>query len=154
MPIPAGDTGAADWAPTLAQVASYVPERTVTVTAPGVEGTVDTFTDDTTPTGAQVGQYILDAVRHVQMKVGTVIDSSLYDDATAAAAMRAAGLVELAYPVRQSDLNVGRDWIKLADDAIGDLQKANADPTAASRPEQLLPVYSFPDPPAYADIPL
>lgn len=154
MPIPAGPTAAAAWAPSLPQVATYVPERTVTLTTPGEESALNTFSDDTTPTSAQVTDFITAAVRHVQMKVGASIDATLYDAATAAAAMRTAGLVELSYPVRDGDLNVGDRWIKLADDAIEQIRTANADPTAGTRPDPLLPVYSFPDPPVYGDIPL
>jgi hypothetical protein len=153
VPIPAGDASLTPWAPTLDQVASYIPERTLATTVPGVEEALNTFTADTTPTDAQANDFISVAIRYVQMKVGATIDPTLYTDAAAAAAMRAAGLIELAYPTRDGDLNVGDRWLKLADDAIADLRTVNSDPTA-STPDALVPVYSFPAAPTYADIPL
>lgn len=140
------------WRPDLATVATYISERTVTVTAPGVQEPVGTFTADTTPTAEQALVLIEQATRYVITKVGTVA-VTLYEPARDAAAMRAAGLIELAYPSRDADLNVGDRWLKLADDAITGLRTANSNPGAAT-PDALLPVYSFPDPPPYADIPI
>lgn len=144
--------GVQPWQPDLVTVATYISERTVTVTAPGVEEPVGTFTADTTPTAEQALVLIDQATRHVTMKNGTVA-AAYYPQARDAAAMRAAGLIELAYPVRQADINTGRDWLRLADEAIKDLVTANSNP-GATNPSALIPVYSFPDPPVYGDIPL
>lgn len=146
---PAG--GTYPWRPDLTTVATYIPERTVTLLAPGDEGLANTFTNDTTPTADQVSTLIDAAARHVATKTGT-INALLYEQARDAAAMRAAGLVELSYPVRDGDLNVGDRWLKLADSAIDALSTANLDPTSSVHPSALVPVYSFPDAPVYGDL--
>ncbi|HKN57159.1 MAG TPA: hypothetical protein VJX66_32035 [Amycolatopsis sp.] len=137
------------WRPDTTDVASYIPERTVALTAPGAQTPVGDFDLTTTPTSAQAEGFIDEAVDYITGRVGTV-SVSRYTQALEAAAMRAAGLIELAYPTRQDDLNTGDRWIKLADDAISRLP-ANTDPSA---PGALLPVFSFPDAPAYGDLPL
>lgn len=140
------------WRPDLTTVATYIAQRTVTVTAPGVETPVGTFTHDTTPTADQAATLVDAAVRHVATRVGATIAPALYEQARDAAAMRAAGLIELSYPIRDADLNTGDRWLKLADGALDTLIAANPDPTGS--PGALVPVYSFPDAPLYADIPL
>lgn len=92
------------WLPSITDVADYVPARTLAVDTPGTETYLGTFTADTTPTGAQVERLAATAASYVSARAGTVA-ASLYQLASAAAAARAAALVELAYPQRDDDLN-------------------------------------------------
>lgn len=131
------------WQPSLTDVATLIPERTITVTSPGSETTAGTFNGTTTPTDTQAQTFIDQASSYVALKVGTV-NPALEPDAKLAAAMRAAGLIELAYPTRDDDLNTGDRWIKLADSAITAVASANTDPAAALRPSGQFPSYSFP----------
>lgn len=133
------------WTPTLAQVASYVPSRTLAVNDP--TGTpLGTFSAATRPTDTQVNGLIADAVAWVSMKTGTV-DVSLEGAATACSAMRAAGLVEITWPERDADVNTGQTLLDQAEKMRAELETANekitgVDPGSIALP----PYYSFPDP--------
>lgn len=129
------------WAPGLSAVAKYVPARTVpTDTAP--DDPLNTFTTATTPTAAQVDALVFEAVGWVTTRVGTVV-TALHPQAAAAAAMRAAGLVEQSYPVRDADVNTAQQWLALAAQARDELDAANAAAGGVDVGE-VLPVYSFP----------
>lgn len=136
------EEAAADITPPLESVGGYIPLRTVPVGV-GDQDPTGTFTDQTTPDDTAAKKLALAAARYVIERVGAV-PTELVDAAKDAAAMRTAGLIELAYPVRDDDVNTGREWIKQADAAIaGLLASAGA---GGSDPSALLPQYEFPDP--------
>jgi hypothetical protein len=131
--------------PTLPQVAAYVPGRTLAVD--DATGTPqNTFSATTRPTDAQVNQLITDAVAWVGMKTG-LVDGSLMTAATAVAAVRAAGMVDITWPERDADVNAGQAWLDMAEKMRTELEAANekitgVDPGTVALP----PFYSFPDP--------
>ncbi len=131
--------------PTLVQVASYVPSRTLAVD--DTTGTPKgTFDPTTRPTDTQVDQIIADAVAWVALKTGNV-DPSVAVVATATAAMRAAGLVEITWPERDADINTGQTLLDQADKMRTDLETVNAKLTGTDPGTgEVMPMYSFPDP--------
>lgn len=128
-------------------MATYIPERSVPVD--DVDGQpVLTFTADTRPTATQVDSQIADAVVWVSIATGT-LDETLYDAARAVAAIRAAGLIELSWPIRDADRNTGRDLLTQADAMLKQLAARNVtltgeDPDDPDGVFEILPVWSFP----------
>lgn len=140
----------AAWAPSLFQVAAYVPSRTRDASQPAADVLTGTFTPDTTPTDVTVADvFIPAAVAEVVAACGTVPDT-LAGLAGEAAALRAAADIELAYPERAADVEVYRDLDARAKDALARLVAALA--TAGAGGEALLPVWAMPDPPPWGDI--
>jgi hypothetical protein len=141
---------AVPWAPTLAQVAAYVPKRTRPV-GDTSDDPLGTFTAATRPTDAIVYSLIADAVRWVLARTGVpATNRAAADAATVAAAIRAAGMVELGYPGEDPDTNTADILLDQANKALADVQAAaDTDPNPAS---QLMPTWSFPDPPKWADV--
>lgn len=131
--------------PTLAQVAAYVPSRTLAVD--DTTGTPQgTFSGTTRPTDTQVNLLIVDAVAWVAMKTGNV-DASLATAATSVAAIRAAGMVEITWPERDADVNTGQTLLDQAEKLRTDLETANEKITGVDPGSVALPAYySFPDP--------
>jgi hypothetical protein len=144
---------APDWIPTIDQVADYVTSRTVTTT-PGDDEPSGTFSADTYPTGDQVDRLIEAACNWVLSVTGPIA-AALNDNAADVAALRAAGMVELSYPVRDGDINTAE--LLLAQALLGrtDLVKANTAATGVDPggglASTLLPQWSFPDPVAWGD---
>lgn len=92
------------WAPSLADVGDYVTSRTVDENTPGSDTPTGTFSATTYPTDQQVLRLISSAVQWVLNVTGPVA-ASLEASAASVAAMRAAALVELSYPVRNADVD-------------------------------------------------
>ncbi|HLL69016.1 MAG TPA: hypothetical protein VK453_25375 [Micromonosporaceae bacterium] len=149
------------WAPTLPQVADYVPVRTIVGAADGSGDALNTFDTTTRPTATQVGRLIEESEAWVTVRVGTV-DPSLHTFATQCAALRTAGMIEQSYPDRADDLNSAATLLKLAYDAREDLYRANVaitrdDPAVPGVPDsgdatgQPMPVWSFPPAVTYGD---
>lgn len=140
-------------APTLEQVADYIQDRTLAVSSPGTETYLGTFTADTTPTDLQAGRLIGEAVSHVQTRLGHLIDTTLASQATSIAAVRAAALIELAYPQRAGDLSTYDRLIAMSDAALLALQDLNTSlvGAATSSAQTLLPQFAFPAPVLYGD---
>jgi hypothetical protein len=144
------------WAPTLAQVGSYVPARTAPVNT--VADTLSgTFSAATRPTNTQVTSLVSDACAWVVLRTGAIITTGdraadLARMASATAAVRAAGMVELSYPLRDGDLNTSQQLLALAETMLTQLVEANA---AAGAPDgsepALLPLAQFPAPVAWGD---
>lgn len=150
-----GDTDAPPaWAPTLDQVGAHIPTRTREI---GVDNDyTGTFTDATEPTAAEVTVLIGHACAWVAGRVGDPVMPAAYPLLNAAAALRTAYWVELAYPERDADVTV---YERLAEDAARAEDLASSVNRAAGgggsldedgRAESLV-AYSFPDPPAWAD---
>jgi hypothetical protein len=136
----------------LEQVAAYVTSRTVDLTTPGQDTPTGTFTDNTWPTAAQVGNLIDVACRWVTTRTGPIA-ATLTDQAADVVALRTAGMVELSYPVRNADVDTATLLLAQADKARTDLVAAmqnttGVNPTPAG---SALPVFSFPDPHWYGD---
>lgn len=132
------------WAPNLRDVAAYVPTRTVPVDTPGSMTPLGTFDATTVPNDEAVDRLGKAAAAWVSARVG-VVDPSLYDMAQSVAAVRAAGFVELAYPVRDAAVNVYDALFAQAAASLEELRQANA---AAGEEEPgvgLLPIYNEPD---------
>lgn len=153
MPTPAGPDDLPAWTPTLAQVAAYVPRRTLVGAVDGWGATQHTFTADTTPSSSEVLKLITDAVQWVGLAAGTVIDA-LAESATSAAAMRCAGYVELTYPDNRDDLGDAKTLLDQATALRKDLAAANIALTAddpSTDADNQLPQWSFPAAPDYGD---
>lgn len=88
----------AEWRPSIAAVSALEHSRTTVL---GEE--VGIFNDDTEPTATQVNNLITIAVADVRSAVGISIPDKYFDDARAAAALRAASLVESSYFPREID---------------------------------------------------
>lgn len=95
------------WAPTLVEVAGCIPTRTADVTNPGSDEYLNTFTDNTRPTGVQAQVIIDHAVSDVKAAV-TSVTPALESVAKNAAMWRAAADIELAYPDRNADIDTYR----------------------------------------------
>lgn len=127
------------WTPELTDVGAYVTARTTTV-GPG-----NTFTADTYPTADQVDGIIGNVCAWVSARVG-VVDESLEDLATMAAALRTAGLVQLSYPVREGDVENAAELLKQATEALDTLeasQERNSS-TGTLRPKGKFPTAPLP----------
>jgi hypothetical protein len=149
-------TGGQTWTPTRERVAAYVPARTVEIASLS-DAITGTFSDDTRPTGDQVDELIQDAVSWVLGTTGFIVTDGdlatvLADMATATAAIRAAGMVELAYPERDADLNTADLLLTQADAMLLKLDAANR-AQGATDPDQPahLPLWAFPEPVSWGD---
>lgn len=147
MPVPAGPgLTLPDWAPTLEQVAAYVPRRTLVGTVDGYGTAVQTFTADTYPTATAVSSLIADACNWVLLTTGTV-GATLWGQAATCAAIRAAAHVELTYPDNRDDLSDVKWLFEQAEKMRKDLAAANItlsgdDPSTDT--DDVLPEFSFP----------
>jgi hypothetical protein len=141
------------WRPDRWRVANYVPGRTLVAAVDGYGNALNTFDDTTHPTGTQVDGLITDACAWVAVKTG-VVDPSLYDMASATAAVYAASAVERGYPDANSDTNTAGQLWQQAQSMRADLAAANAALTGeepADPTSHLVPVYGFPLPVAWGD---
>ncbi len=144
------------WAPSLVQVASYIPARTAAV-ATISDTLAGTFSAQTRPTDTQVTSLISDACAWVLLRTGVIITTGpsaepLARMATATAAVRTAGMVELSYPIRAADINTADKLLAQADSMLAELVTANTVAGAIDAgPAVLLPTGSFPPPPRWGD---
>lgn len=147
------------WAPSLEQVADHIPTRTRPVSPPGATEYLNTFTAQTTPTDEQAGRRIAAAVVEVQGAVASIAATIpttpdwLPKLASEAAALRAAAMIELAYPDRDADVEVYTQLDQRATAALQRLLDALAN-TDTGTEGSLLPQYEFPDPVWWGDYPL
>lgn len=133
------------WAPSLEQVGDYVTSRTIDTNTPGGDTPTGTFSNDTYPTGDQVDRLIASACRWVASATGEVV-TALGDNATDVAAMRAAGLVELSYPLRNNDVDeVAGVLLDQASAARTDLVALNRAQGGTGVNANASPLGSFPD---------
>lgn len=142
------------WTPSLDKVADLVPARTLSsILTPGEEEYLGTFTSTTTPTDEQAERHIIAAIAYVRSTAGAVIDSTLYDDATHAAAVTAAAFIELSYPTRDADLSTYDRLWALAGTLTASLADANSAVTggASTLEQSLLPQWSYPSPVPWGD---
>lgn len=148
------------WAPTTVQVADYVTSRTLDLSNPGSDTPVGDFTTGTYPTAAQVGRLIDGSTAWVKAALAQpllVSDVSLVEIARTAAAIRAAGMVELTYPERDGDLNTSKLLLDQAASMLEDLNNRNTSRLIETGavvvdPSKLVPQFSMPSPVWWGDI--
>lgn len=141
------------WSPTREQVADYIPERTVEIDRLSSGQPVLTFTADTRPSARQVDRQIIGAVGWITTACGD-LDDTLHEAASDVAAIRAAGMAEISWPVRDGDISAGQALLAQADAGLKSLKERNDLLTVAPvDPDKnlLLPVYSFPPAPSWGD---
>lgn len=146
------------WAPQPSNVAAYVLHRTVPVVPVGESEPSGTFDDTTSPNSAEVAAIITDACRWVLAATGTVVSTPDFPGllASTAAALRAAGWIELTYPRGTDDVNTATVLLAQADAARADAAAANAAATPGG-PEGIPTVSfyaTFPAPFIYGDLTL
>jgi len=138
------------WAPSLADVARHIPTRTRDFATPGSDRLLGTFSERTTPTAEQAQSDLDAAVRAITAEVGDIPASDVVEAAARdAAEWRAAADIELAYPNRDATVQVARDLDARAKDALARLKTVLAE--AGSGLVEAVPVWAFPDPPAWGD---
>ncbi len=151
--MPAGSTRPG-WEPSLAQVAAHIPTRTRAV---GVDNDYQfTFTADTTPTGDAAAEIIAHACAWVTGAVGSPVADAAFPVCQVAAALWAAYWIEIGYPERDADVSVYDRLRKDAEMATASAAGVNAAAGGAGALDPDDPgttvLYSFPDPPLYADV--
>ncbi len=142
---PAPTAGGQTWIPTREQVAAIIPRRTHVGGSAGWGVTQATFTDLTRPTGAICDTIISQAARWVEAATGPIVQPSIEQAATDAAALYAAGLIQIQYPDEDGDRDTGKTLLAQAADmrklvAANNIVDTGTDPTATV----VMPVWSFP----------
>lgn len=142
------------WAPGLADVGRHIPQRTRDTKTPGRDVLLGTFTASTTPTADQAQQVIDDAVAGLLAEFGELpvnADQSpeIAVAARTAAEWQAAADIEIAYPQRSADITV---YDQLSARAVQARRALSAALTVVGAgPADLLPYWSMPAPPPWAD---
>lgn len=93
---------AVPWAPTLEQVAVYVPWLTVNTKVPGSQAYLMTFDANTSPDATVAGWHVTDAITLIGSAIATM-PSGLYDLAATTAAKYAAATLAAAYARTDED---------------------------------------------------
>lgn len=138
------------WTPFLSDVADHTPWLTVDTTSTSATH-LGTFTGSTWPPDDAAQRITDQAVTSVAAALGTV-NTGLYDMAGLVASLRAAAAIVRAYPRDPSDLNTADALDRRADAELARLIAANANAGESAVPAALLPLYAFPDAPAWADL--
>lgn len=136
------------WAPTLPQVASYVPWLTVSRMVPGSQDYLNTFTSATSPTDTMATSHITDAVTLIDGQI-TTMPSDLYDLAAVVAARMAAATLAAAYARTDEDRNRALALMTAANTFLDKLLAAVDNEGASSLSP--LPVLVAPDPVPWGD---
>ncbi|GGM53296.1 hypothetical protein ACFFX1_54975 [Dactylosporangium sucinum] len=149
-PVAGGPT----WTPTRERVADFVPHRTIPEAFESQGEPLLTFTANTTPRGATVDRLITGAVGWVLTTTGD-LHTSLGDAAQEAAALRAAGFVELA-GMPTVDRDLADALFTQADAALKALAARNesltgVDPDDPDAVFEIVPLYSFPPASSWGD---
>lgn len=143
---PAPTAGGQTWIPTREQVAAIIPRRTHVGSTTGWGQTLGTFTADTRPSAVAVDDLISKAARWIEVVAGPIVNDSIEQSATDAAAMYVAGLILTTWPDTDSDFKAGQLLLDRADKMRRDVAAANVvdtgtDPVA---PVAVMPVWYFP----------
>jgi hypothetical protein len=86
----------------------------------------------------------------VALQTGT-LTAAMYPDASAVAAVRAAGMIELSFPVRDADINTGQALLAQADAMLTRLVDANEAASPGTAAPGILSAWAFPDPVVWGD---
>lgn len=152
---PSPQPGGPLWVPSRERVATYIPERTVEIDRLSNGVPVNDFTPDTRPSDRQINMQIEDAAGWITMTCGDV-DASLHEAARGLCAVRAAGMAEISWPVRDADINAGQALLAQAETGLKALKARNDLFTVTPEdPDddvfEVLPVFSFPAASPYGD---
>jgi hypothetical protein len=128
------------WSPFLSAVGDYIPSKTRDIT-PGSDVIFGTFNGLTHPDDGQVQRMLDNAVTGILSRI-TSVAPSMWDQAGAVAALRAAADIELAWPDRSSDLTL---YTALSARYEAEFCKLDDLSSAA------LPSWSMPDAPNWKD---
>jgi hypothetical protein len=142
---PAPTAGGQTWIPTREQVAAIIPRRTHVGAADGWGTTQATFTNLTRPSATVVDTVISQAARWVELPSGPIVNPTIEQSATDAAALYAAGLILLQYPDEDGDRDTGKTLLAQAADmrkqiAANNVVDTGTDPTSTV----VMPVWYFP----------
>ena len=163
MPVPAGgapDVPPPTWAPDRSRVANYVPHRTLSRSLESTTASSDKyqfmFDATTTPTGVAVDRLVADGVAWVAARANP-LNARLEDAAGVIAALYGAAAVERGWPSDDSSLQRANDLEKRMDALLADLVAANTDANtqdqgAGDYAIDVVPMYTFPPPPAWGDL--
>jgi hypothetical protein len=143
---PAPTAGGQTWIPTREQVAAIIPRRTHVGATTGWGVTQNTFSDLTRPSATVVDDLISKAARWIEVVAGPIVNDTIEENATDAAAMYVAGLILTTWPDSDQDFKAGQLLLDRADRMRKDLAAANildtgTDPVA---PVAVMPVWYFP----------
>ncbi len=142
---PAPTAGGQTWIPTREQVAAIIPRRTHVGAADGWGVTQGTFSELTRPSATAVDALISQAARWVEAAAGPIIQPSIEQSATDAAAMRVAGLIELQWPDSGDQTSNAKTLLDLAERMRKDVAAANIVDTGTDPTNTVvMPVWSFP----------
>jgi hypothetical protein len=139
--LPSPSNTRPSWAPFLSEVGDYAPNKTRDIT-PGSNIIFGTFNGLTQPDDGQV-QRMLDKVCTGIISVLGNVSVTQGPQAAAYAAVRTAADIELAWPERAADLTLYNALTTRADAEFKKLDELSTN----------VPIYSFPDAPAWKDIP-
>lgn len=147
-PTPGGQT----WIPTREQVAAIIPRRTHVGATTGWGVTQYGFDDRTNPTGTTVDVLISQAARWVEALCGPIVQPTIEQAATDAAAMYCAALILLQWPDTDGDRDTAKVLLAQAVEmrktvAAQNIADTGTDPVSPA----VMPVWSFP---AATEIPL
>lgn len=148
-PLP-GQSSMPLWQPFLREVADYVPWLTLSLSIPGGDTFLGTFTGDTHPADEQ-------AVRHIERVVRPIaqrwpdLPLSLYEQARTYVTLRAAASLARAYPRTSGDTQTADSLDRMADAAWTLLEKQAEDASTSPTGTGQMPVYAFPDPVPWGD---
>jgi hypothetical protein len=120
-------------------VADYVTSRTVDAVTPGSDTPTGTFSANTYPTDAQVTR-LIDAACGWILAVTGPVATDLEDTAKNVAALRAAAMVELSYPVRNDEID------QVASVLLAEAQSGRNELVAANRASGVVVVSTVPSP--------
>jgi len=152
MPIPAGPSPSpsVEWAPTRAQVADYVPWRTLTRAESSIVESDDdyeaTFSTTTRPPGDAVDRLIGNAAARILARVGTLAES-LQDAARTVCCLLVGSWIERSWPEDQDSQTRADALAKEAELLLDELVEANeATSGTGEYGLDIAPVWSFPLP--------
>jgi hypothetical protein len=147
---------AVPWRPTLREVASLTPNRTISQDAAAGDPVLGgTFTAATVPAAVDVEAWIDDAVAEIAGQTGDV-DPSLYEMARSCAKQRTAAKVQTAVPEDTgggSGTRAAEAWRAASDACVKALVAANAAQGGDAGQPGILGEWAFPDPVVYGSGP-
>jgi hypothetical protein len=143
---PAPTAGGQTWIPTREQVAAIIPRRTHVGSTTGWGTTMNTFTADTRPSHTSVDDLISKAARWIEVVAGPIVNDTIEQSATDAAAMYVAGLILTTWPDGPDDFKAGTLLLDRADKMRRDVAAANVVETGVDpvTPVAVMPVWYFP----------
>lgn len=138
-------SGGQTWIPTREQVAAIIPRRTHVGSTTGWGTVQQTFSDVTTPRADTVDVLISQAARWVEALTGPIVQPSIEQAATDAAAMYCAALILLQWPDGDGDRDTAKTLLAQAIDMRKNVAAQNVidtgtDPVVPA----VMPVWYFP----------